>query len=265
MIDSSVGRWVVRNAGAARPCLRLFCVPWAGVGASVYRLWCAALPAGTEVCSIQLPGRESRLREKPFDRIDDIVAALRDELTPLLDVPFAFFGHSMGAVVASELCGALAREGGPQPLHLFVSGRRAPHVVDPDPPLSGLSDDDFAHEINKRFGGIPAEIMADREILALLLPCLRADIAALESYRPAMGRIACPLTVYGGTLDSRAPRIHLEAWQEMAGSDFRLRLFEGTHFYITPRRAELLADIVATLAPLMRSLEETRPVTQVVE
>lgn len=259
MNDSSVSRWLVRKAGAQRPCLRLFCVPYAGVGASAYRLWAAGLPADIEVCSVQLPGRETRLREKPLDRIADIVEALQPELRPWLDVPFAIFGHSMGAVIATELCAALAREGAPQPRHLFVSGRRAPHLADPDATLGGLSDEDFARELNKRYGGIPAEIMADRELMALLLPCLRADIAALEAYRPgAVGRIAYPLTVYGGTQDSRAPRIHLEAWQEMAGADFRVRQFEGTHFYLNPRRAELLADIAATLAPLVRSLQETR-------
>jgi surfactin synthase thioesterase subunit len=222
-------------------------------------LWAAGLPADVEVCAVQLPGRETRLREKPLDRIPDIVEGLLPELRPHLDVPFVLFGHSMGAVIATELCAALAREGDPQPLHLFVSGRRAPHLADPDPSLSHLSDDDFTRELNLRYGGIPAEIMADRELMALLLPCLRADIAALENYRPTpIGRIGFPLTVYGGTQDSRAPRIHLEAWQEMAGTQFRVRQFEGTHFYINPRRAELLADIAATLAPLVRSLKETR-------
>jgi len=170
MNDSSVTRWLVRKAGAARPCLRLFCVPYAGVGASTYRLWAAGLPAEVEVSAIQLPGRETRLREKPLDRIPDIVAGLLPELRPHLDVPFAIFGHSMGAVIATELCAALVREGGPLPLHLFVSGRRAPHLADPDPSLSHLPDDDFARELNLRYGGIPAEIMADRELMALLLP-----------------------------------------------------------------------------------------------
>ncbi len=241
-------RWLVRKPATVAPVARLFCIPYAGVGASIYRLWAAGLPAQVEVCSIQLPGRETRLREAPLARISAIVEALLPDLVPHLDLPFAFFGHSMGAVIATELTDALVRRGGPAPVHLFVSGRRAPHIADPDPPLAGLPDEEFVREINRRFGGIPDEILADREILGLLLPCLRADITALETHQPTQfARTQCPLTVYGGTQDSRAPRAHLEAWRDRAGSSFRLKVFEGDHFYLNPRRAELLADLSATL------------------
>lgn len=244
-IDS---RWLVRKPAATAPVARLFCIPYAGIGASTFRLWQSALPAQIEVSAIQLPGRETRLREAPLTRISTIVEALLPELTPHLDRPFAVFGHSMGAVIATELTDALVRRGGPTPVHLFVSGRRAPHIADPDPPLAGLPDEDFVREINRRFGGIPAEILADREILGLLLPCLRADITALETHQPIQfARTQCPLTVYGGTHDSRAPRAHLEAWRDKAGAAFRLKVFEGDHFYLNPRRTELLADVSATL------------------
>jgi surfactin synthase thioesterase subunit len=249
MTNCNDSRWLIRKPGAGAVRARLFCVPYAGVGASAFRLWSAGLPADIEVCTIQLPGRETRLREAPLARMHSIVDALLPELTPHLDLPFAFFGHSMGAVVASELTDALSRRGGPMPFHLFVSGRRAPHLADPDPPLAGLADNEFVAEINRRFGGIPAEILADRELMELLLPCLRADIAALESHQPVhFARTPCPLTVYGGTQDSRAPRAHLEAWRDKAGAAFRVRVFEGNHFFLTPRRVELLADISDTLA-----------------
>jgi medium-chain acyl-[acyl-carrier-protein] hydrolase len=248
MTEQHSSPWVLRKPVAGRIRARLICVPYAGVGASVFRLWQAGLPAGVELCAIQLPGRESRLREPALTRIDAMVDALMPEIVPLLDRPFALFGHSMGAVVATELAQRIAENTAVVPRHLFVSGRRAPHIPDPDPPLSQLSDAEFVTEINRRFGGIPAEVAADRELLALLLPCLRADIAALESHDPARPtRVACPLTVYGGTQDSRAPRRYLEAWRECAAASFKVRLFEGTHFYLTPRREELLADITETL------------------
>ena len=250
MSEPNESPWLLRKPVAESVRARLFCIPHAGVGASVYRLWSSGLPGDIEVCAVQLPGRETRLREAPLTRIDAIVAALLPRLEPLLDRPFAVFGHSMGAVIAVELCQALQSRGGPLPRHLLVSGRRAPHVPDPDPPLAGLSDSEFVAELNRRFGGIPAEVMNDRELMALLLPCLRADIAALESHSPRPLRIQCPLTVYGGTLDARAPRMHLEAWREMAQSAFRVRTFEGTHFYLNPHRGELLADIASVLAPL---------------
>src|SRR5690606_26825600 len=148
---------------------------------------------------------------------------------------------------------ALQERGGPMPEHLFVSGRRAPHTSDPDPPLSDLSDADFVVEIQRRYGGIPAEVLRDNEMMALLLPALRADVLALETYRPRNDlRVPCPLSVFGGSRDPRVPRAHLEAWAEFTDADFRLRLFDGDHFYIAPRRAELLAEIVNTLRPWLR-------------
>ncbi len=126
-----------------------------------------------------------------------------------------------------------------------------PHVPDPDSRLAGLTDADFITEINRRYGGIPREVLEDKEMMALVLPALRADIAALESCQPNAMRIACPLTVFGGTEDSRVPAPHLEAWREVAAGPFRKRLFPGDHFYIGPRRADLLADIAMTLAPML--------------
>jgi surfactin synthase thioesterase subunit len=190
------------------------------------------------------------LREPAFKRIDAIVAALLPALRPHLDLPFAFFGHSMGTVVASELTAALARHGGPMPTHLFLSARRAPHLPDPDSPLSGLSDDDFVAEINRRYGGIPPEVARDREVLDLLLPCLRNDIEALETHSASITpRISCPLAVFGGTEDRRATRADLDAWSALAAGPFRVRMFAGDHFYLNPCRTEVLADVAATLLP----------------
>src|SRR6202035_2395188 len=93
---------------------------------SAYRGWAAALPGDVEVCPVQLPGRESRLREPPFVSAERLVLALADALHPHLALPFAFFGHSMGAMLSFELARELRRRGRPLPVHLFVSGRRAP-------------------------------------------------------------------------------------------------------------------------------------------
>jgi surfactin synthase thioesterase subunit len=259
MSEVSGENWLVRRRLSERNArARLFCFPYAGVGASAYRLWPAALPPSLEVCAIQLPGRESRLREPAYTRIDSAVAALLPVLEPHFDLPFAFFGHSMGAVLATEITLALAARAGPLPHHLFVSGRRAPGLPDPDPPLSGLPDAAFLEELSRRYGGIPAEVMQDTEMMALLLPCLRADIAALESYAPAStARIPVPLSAFGGTEDSRVSRAQVEAWRTAAAGEFRVRMFPGNHFFITPRRTELLAQIGSTLAPLLESGRET--------
>jgi len=262
MSDQVGNTWLVRRGVPGRVVrARLFCFPYAGVGASAYRLWATGLPPALEVCAVQLPGREGRFREPPLDRIDAAVAALLPVLRENLDLPFAFFGHSMGAVVATELTLALAAAGAPLPQHLFVSARRAPHLPDPDTPLGGLSDAEFVEEIDRRYGGIPAAVRQDSEMMALLLPSLRADIAALENHvprRPTL--ITVPLSVFGGSHDPRVPREHLEAWRRAAAGEFRMRVFDGDHFYLTPRRAEVLAEVATTLAPMLQSGVALHPI-----
>jgi surfactin synthase thioesterase subunit len=224
------------------------------VGASVYRLWPRLLPESLDVCAVQLPGRENRLNEPRVPSVAQLVEALVPALLPELDLPFAFFGHSMGAVLAAELARALEARGGPLPGQLLVSARRPPHLPGTELPLRALPDATFLAEIQRRYGGIPAEILAQPELLELLLPTLRADIAALELHRPARREpLPCPITAFGGADDALTPHAHLEAWRDETRSAFRLRVFPGGHFYLEARRAELLADLAATLAPLATS------------
>jgi medium-chain acyl-[acyl-carrier-protein] hydrolase len=257
MTDLTMNRWLYRRELRASPRVRLFCFPYAGVGPSAYRLWHGALPAEVDVCVIQLPGREGRFHEPAFTNMAALISALTPALLPHLDVPFVFFGHSMGSVVACEVARSLTAAGSPRPAHVIVSGRRALQETDPDSPLSHLSDEQFVAEIDRRYGGIPAAILADREMLALLLPCLRADIAALESYVPtARPQLNCPLTVLGGNEDTRAPVGGLHAWQEQTSGSVRVRTFPGDHFYLNARRAEVLAEVAAVVTPLLRRQEE---------
>ena len=154
----------------ARPAVRLFCFPYAGVGASVYHPWHNLLPSQIEVLCVQLPGREARLREQPYRHITDVVEAVQLDIEPLLDRPFAFFGHSLGALVAFGLARRLCRQSGHVPVHLFFSSRRAPHLPDPFPPTGELSDEEFIVAIQHRYNGIPRAILQNSELLALLLP-----------------------------------------------------------------------------------------------
>lgn len=232
--------------------LRLFCFAHAGGGATAYRLWSAGLPADIEVRAVQLPGRETRLHEPALRRMDAIVEALVPALRDEFDRPFALFGHSMGAMVASELTHRLAELGLPLPRHLFVSGRRAPRCIEPDAPLHPLPDTAFIAELNRRYGGIPAEVLAHEELVQLLLPALRADLEALETAaRPPRPPLPVPISAYGGLDDSRANRELLEPWRHETQASFRLRMFPGDHFYLQPRRHDLLADLAITLAPLL--------------
>jgi medium-chain acyl-[acyl-carrier-protein] hydrolase len=246
--------WLLRPAPRAQPRARLFCFPHAGGGGNAFRLWPEGLPRDLEVLAAQLPGRGSRLLEAPVAGMATMVETLSRAMEPHLDVPFALFGHSMGAVVATEVARALWARGGPTPAHLIVSARRPPWMPDPDPPLHVLPDGPFVAEIERRYGGMPTEITQHADLLELLLPPLRADIRALETHRPGLRPpLPCPISAFGGSDDRHVPREHLDAWRGETRGAFRVRVFQGGHFYLEARRADVLADLSATLAPLLGS------------
>ncbi|MFO1427692.1 MAG: alpha/beta fold hydrolase, partial [Steroidobacteraceae bacterium] len=248
------GDWFVRFRPTTAATVRLFCFPYAGGGAAIYRPWAQNLPASVDLCALQLPGRETRIRETPIARIDTIADTAVNCMQERLDLPFALFGHSMGSVIAFEVARRILAAGLPAPVHLWLSARRAPGLADVDPPLRQLGDDEFVDALDRRYGGIPAEVRADRELMALLLPGLRADIAALETHVvSAEPQLTCPLTVFGGSADPRAPVGQLDGWRAATAGRFRVRIFEGGHFYIVPRRAELLAEIATELAAAAQS------------
>jgi surfactin synthase thioesterase subunit len=229
-------------AGTARR--RLFCLPFAGGGPAAFRLWPQSLPDDVEVQAVRLPGRSPASREPMLDSAAAVVTALLPAIEALADLPYAIFGHSMGALLAFELTVALEAAAENPPQWLFVSGRAAP-----DEPSSGrsthaLPDDLFLEELDRSYGGIPAVVRNEPDLLALLLPALRADVRIYETYAPLTGRrVACPVRVYGG-VDDRHPRpSELEGWQRVAARDISVRTFTGDHFYLNDARQELTADI----------------------
>lgn len=229
--------------------LRLFCFPYAGGAASIYRTWPQHLPPAIEVCAVQLPGRENRIRERPFTNGVELVQALLPALLPYLDKPFALFGHSMGSLIAYELAQQL-RSQGRIPTYLFVSGRRAPMLPDPEALLHTLpSDAAFLNELQRRYNNLPAVIFEDAELRELFMPLLRADFALVETYqyteRPAL---PCPLVALGGEADPRASPAELRAWQSLTQVSFTLRMFQGDHFYFNQQPLPLLQTIAQILS-----------------
>jgi surfactin synthase thioesterase subunit len=242
--------------------LRLFCFPYAGAGASVFRQWHHDLPPSVEVHALQLPGRENRLHEAPLSRMSDVVAATVQALQPLLDRPFALFGHSMGALLAGEVARALQQRGAARPQLLVLSARRAPSLPDSDAPTHALDHDAFVAEIDRRYGGIPKEVMAHRELMELLVPALRADMAAMETHRPQlMPLLDVPVHVVGGAADPRVKREQLEAWRALTTGSFGLSIISGDHFFINSRRAELLALVAEKLNLLLAAADGGRVTT----
>lgn len=244
--------WLLRPQGASPSDARLFCFPFAGGGAAVYVQWARALLAGIELCAVQLPGRESRLAEPPRTRFFPLIAELAEALAPWLVPPFAFFGHSMGALLAFELTRELRRRGWAMPARLLLSGRHAPTQVDPGPPIHQLDDAGFVARLTERYGGIPDAVLRDPEFLRLFLPAMRADFELLAShvYRPEQP-LDCPLSVYCGRED---PQVRLEAiqdWRWQTSGGFETRWFEGGHFYFQTDREPLWQALAADLRSLI--------------
>jgi medium-chain acyl-[acyl-carrier-protein] hydrolase len=240
---SPADRWLPTVRPWSRAGLRLFCLPYAGGGASVYREWAGALGDSVEVCPVQLPGREARFGEPAFTRIGPLVEALADALGPHLDRPFALFGHSLGALVAFELARRLRRSGRPGPSHLFVSGCRAPQVRRAERLVHTLPDAAFRQEL-RRLGGTPAELLANDELMDLVLPTLRADFALCETYEYADGfPLPCPVTALGGRDDGAIGRDDLEAWRVHTTARFAAHVLPGDHFFVRSARARVLAEI----------------------
>jgi len=236
--------------------LRLICFPPAGQGASVFRSWIGGLPIDVGFCAVQLPGRTSRLRELAMTSIPQIVEQITAAIAGLPELPCVFFGHSMGAVLASEVTRRLAALTHSVPRHLIVSGRRPPPVPDRHPPISGLSDAAFVDEIGRRYGGIPPEILANPDVLELLLPSLRADMVALEAYQPGpRKRLPLPISAFGGDADPMTPVEDIEAWANETQAGFEMRIFPGGHFYLDTQRRAVLDEVARIIAPLMAELK----------
>lgn len=242
--------WIVRFQPSPTASLRLFCFPFAGGGARAYRPWAEALPDGVEVCAVQPPGRGRRLNESPVDRMDPLVDRLLDEAQPLLDRPFAVFGHSLGALVSFEWVRRLHAAGGPSPRHLVVSGHIAPHLQDPNPDLHDLPRAEILETL-AAYGGTPDAVLDSEEMMDLFLPTMRADFAVLETYEYGRAPLLdVPITAVAGADDPRIPsRAHLEAWGEHTSAAFDCQLFPGDHFYFNDAFDPLRDALVDRLRP----------------
>lgn len=247
MRPSSPPGWTVLASRNPSARLRLFCFPYAGGGASIYAQWHRLLPPDVEVVAVQPPGRENRLMETPYADLLELAAKMHTELLPHFDRPFAFYGHSNGALMAFEVARALRRAGQRLPLRLLVGGRPAPHLPPREVPIHALPHDEFLAELRK-LAGTPEEILQNAEIMELMMPLLRADFSLGETYRHLPEPpLPVPITAFGGVLDEEVSEEEVRGWGEHTSAKFRQVMLPGNHFFIHGNREQLLREITAEL------------------
>jgi len=253
--------WIVNYRPDPRARLRLFCFPYAGGGAVNFRQWAERLPEGVESCCVQPPGRGARMGEPLFTRLAPLVREIAVHITPHLDRPFAFFGHSMGALMAFELARLLRSERGLLPARLFVSGCDAPQFPYTEAPTYDLPDDLLREEL-RRLNGTPREVLEHPELMLLMFPLLRADLEVVQTYRCEDGPpLECPISAYGGLEDPEVSRERLEGWRRQTSASFSLEMLEGDHFFLNSSREQLLRLVSGALrrmteAPELRGGEQ---------
>jgi medium-chain acyl-[acyl-carrier-protein] hydrolase len=238
----------IRNEGGTVT-FRVFCIPHAGAGGSSFRSWVGNQPADTEICPVQLPGREGRLREPLPGSITTIARTLAPILLPYLDVPYALVGNSMGALIAVELASRLQEMYRLPPVHLVVAATWAPGT-DPEilgPLVSGLDDAEFTTVMDRRYGGIPAGILASPELLAVFLPVLRADMRMYEAYWPRMAGapLSCPVTAVVGADDAALTAADMAGWSAVTTGPFACVEVAGGHLALLDHAQDILTPIYA--------------------
>lgn len=228
----TISRWLLPIKANPRAVLRLFFYPYAGGGAHAYREWAGALPPFVEAFALQYPGRGGRIQDPPFTKLAPLVEKITAELLPFLDKPYAFFGHSMGALVSFEVARKLRREHGLLPSYLFVSGCGSPQDRRNECRYSSLPEDELIETLT-RFDGAPKEVLENKELMNLMLPTIRADFATCEDYVYAEeSPLPCPIMALGGLKDQETSQTRLEGWRHQTDSSFGLRMFDGGHFFI---------------------------------
>ncbi len=240
--------WLRCFAPHAAPKRRLFAFHHGGGSAVFVKNWHQHLPEDIEIVGIQLPGRQERLREQPVTQVEALIQPLAQALQPYTDVPFTFFGHSLGAMISFELTRYLCDFTTHRPQTLIVSGRHAPQVRSTFPKIHRLDDAAFLEGV-KNYDGLPPQVLAHQELVELILPALRADFALSETYfyQPAPP-LPCPIAAVGGKDDRSVPVANLEAWRQQTRGHFSIQILEGGHFYFDEQPAAFFAALNQILA-----------------
>lgn len=248
-VAEATSRWVPLLARTQPDTLPLFCLPHAGAGASAFRTWPDCLP-GVLVLPVQPPGRESRFREAPYERMGPLVAELAAIMLGVAGSrPYAVYGHSLGALVAFETLREIRRRDSTEPVHLFVSGCVAPHFTcNDDPPVAAAPIPTLVRKL-RQLGGTPDWLLSDPTFLEMILPALRADLSVKESYEYRSEQpLDIPITVLASTEDPAAPHELQDRWRDQTTAAFRLHTLAGGHFAVFEQAESTQRHLTAALA-----------------
>jgi medium-chain acyl-[acyl-carrier-protein] hydrolase len=252
-IEKNVGVWVPWRNITRRTRLRLLCLPYAGGSASAFRNWSAALPEGIEICPVELAGRGNRFQEAPCRDLGRLVRDLSNELRPLLDVPFAIFGHSMGALLTYLLALRLRKENLPGPVQLFLSGRRAAHLACRVRSFHNATDPELLRHL-QALNGIPEEIFKSAGLLSMILPIFRADLELIDAYtHQNQPPLDCSICALAGIEDPFTTIEEVQAWRaHTAPGKFSFYSLPGDHFFL--KRPEFMSTMCGRLEQLLQQL-----------
>ncbi|QNH08319.1 thioesterase [Pseudomonas sp. B11D7D] len=229
----------------------MFCFPFAGGSVASFMPWFTALAPDIQLCAIQLPGRGARFSEPPVHDFTTLIEQLGTVIASQGDRPYAFFGHSLGALIAFELAHHCVRRGLPQPRHLFLSASSAPRHRVGAPRYDLMSDGELLMKL-RDYAGTPPEVLANQELMTLLLPAIRADFALLRHYRyQPRPRLDIPMSVLAGHDDAHVTPETLHDWQTESRAVCESHGFEGGHFFAFEQPEQVLELVKRKLAEVL--------------
>jgi surfactin synthase thioesterase subunit len=239
----------VRKTDRPQARVRLFCFTFAASSAQIFHGWNDHAPDWIEVSGCELPGHGGRLSETPLDSQDLAAREIADILEPVLDRPYALFGHCLGATLAYEATRLLHQRGKTQPLRLFTSGARGPHLGIPIADVESMEDDEFIEHMHRAYSA-PIAFLRHPEMRPLFLPMVRADARMTQNYRYSPGPPAAyPITAVAGETDPDVQLEHLEGWARHTTAGVTTHVYPGSHFFFLDSVPALLADVARQLEP----------------
>lgn len=231
---------------------QLFCFPYAGGGPSLFRSWQAELGPSIRVHPVQMPGRETRIAERPLTSVAAMAEMAANEIERAADAPFTLFGYSFGSLVAFETARLLRRRG-LSPSTLMAAALRPPHMPHRGRRIHELPDHELLAELRKLKGTSDA-VLRSRELMSIVLPAIRSDFRAYETYRyEEQTPLACPISVTGGIADPSVSQAELVGWSDHTRGTFRMRMLPGDHFFIHSGRGLLIWSLLQELLEPLRA------------